>query len=317
MNYNEVAYKALSHWNLRPARVTLIAERENRVFKVVDSKGKIYALRVHRLHYQSEAAILSELAWMKSLEFSGILVPEPIIAKNGKLLINECGFQIDLLSWLKGKPIGVTGGSLDLSNRLETFFDLGRLLATLHNHSDSWELPPDFVRPKWDKDGILGPKPVWGKFWENPSLNIREKNLFEEGRNKALKILSSQDFDFGLIHADMVRENILIDGSSLAIIDFDDCGFGYRLFDLATALIKNRSELDYQDLQAAILNGYKTLRIIDVEQLDLFLLLRAFTYVGWIVPRIKEPEAKIRQKRFIKTSMALCEKFLSTGCPSA
>ena len=100
---------------------------------------------------------------------------------------------------------------------------------------------------------------LWGKFWENPSLNITEKNLFEEGRNKALKILSSQDFDFGLIHADMVRENILIDGSSLAIIDFDDCGFGYRLFDLATALIKNRSELDYQDLQAAILNGYKTL----------------------------------------------------------
>ena len=115
----------------------------------------------------------------------------------------------------------------------------------------------------------------------------------------------------------MVRENILFDGSSLAIIDFDDCGFGYRLFDLATALIKNRSEFDYQDLQAAILNGYKTLRIIDVEQLDLFLLLRAFTYVGWIVPRIKEPKAKIRQTRFIKTSVELCEKFLSTEKSSA
>lgn len=313
MNYNDVAYKALSHWNLQSSSVSLIAERENRVFKVIDSKGKTYALRVHRLHYKSDVEILSELAWMKSLKFSGIPVPEPIIAKNGKLLINECGFQIDLLSWLKGKPIGVTGGSLDLFNRVEAFFDLGRLLAMLHNHSDNWELPPDFLRPNWDKDGILGPKPVWGKFWENPSLNTREKNLFEEGRNKALKILSSKDFDFGLIHADMVRENILIDESSLAIIDFDDCGFGYRLFDLATALIKNREELDYQDLQAALLNGYKTHRIINIEQLDLFLLLRAFTYVGWIVPRIKEPEAEIRQSRFIKTSVELCEKFLSTG----
>ena len=313
MNYNDVAYKALSHWNLQSSSISLMAERENRVFKVIDSNGKTYALRVHRLHYKSDIEILSELAWMKSLKISKILVPEPIAAKNGKFLINECGFQIDLLSWLKGKPIGVTGGSLDLFNRVEVFFDLGRLLATLHNQSDHWELPPDFSRPNWDKDGILGPKPVWGKFWENPSLNIREKNLFEEGRNKALKILSSKDFDFGLIHADMVRENILIDGSSLAIIDFDDCGFGYRLFDLATALIKNREELDYQDLQAAFLNGYKTHRIINIEQLDLFLLLRAFTYVGWIVPRIKEPEAEIRQSRFIKTSVELCEKFLSTG----
>ena len=58
MNFNEVAYKALSHWNLEPARVSLIAERENRVFKVIDSKGKTYALRVFRLNYQSEAAIL-------------------------------------------------------------------------------------------------------------------------------------------------------------------------------------------------------------------------------------------------------------------
>ena len=41
MNYNDVAYKALSHWNLQPSSVTLIAERENRVFKVIDSKGKL------------------------------------------------------------------------------------------------------------------------------------------------------------------------------------------------------------------------------------------------------------------------------------
>ena len=64
--------------------------------------------------------------------------------------------------------------------------------------------------------------------------------MSEEGRNNALKILSSKDFDLGLIHADMVHENILIDGSSLVIIDFDYCGFGYRLFDLATALTKKK-----------------------------------------------------------------------------
>ena len=48
MNYNDVVYKALSHWNLQSSSISLIAERENRVFKVIDPKGKTYALRVHR-----------------------------------------------------------------------------------------------------------------------------------------------------------------------------------------------------------------------------------------------------------------------------
>ena len=45
-------------------------------------------------------------------------------------------FQIDLLSWLKGKPIGVTGESTSLLTD-ESIFDLGRLLAGAYYESNA------------------------------------------------------------------------------------------------------------------------------------------------------------------------------------
>ena len=41
---------------------------------------------------------------------------------------------------------------------------------------------------------------------------------------------------FGLIHADAHLDNVLFDGQQARLIDFDDCGFGYRIYDVAVAL---------------------------------------------------------------------------------
>ena len=41
---------------------------------------------------------------------------------------------------------------------------------------------------------------------------------------------------FGLIHADMRLGNLLVDGERVTLLDFDDCGFGWFLYDLAASL---------------------------------------------------------------------------------
>lgn len=110
----------------------------------------------------------------------------------------------------------------------------------------------------------------------------------------------------------MVRENILIDGDRIHILDFDDSGFGYRLFDVATALIKNLDEPNFIDLQAALINGYSSQRPLDIKHLNLFMALRATTYVGWIISRMKEKDAQVRNKRFISTARKLCTDYLAS-----
>ena len=44
--------------------------------------------------------------------------------------------------------------------------------------------------------------------------------------------------DYGLTHGDFLLENLLRDGDTVLIIDFDDCGFGFgwHVMDVATSL---------------------------------------------------------------------------------
>ena len=101
------------------------------------------------------------------------------------------------------------------------------------------------------------------------------------------------------------------DGEAVQLIDFDDGGFGYRLFDIATTLLNNRNEPDYNALKSALIEGYLSVRQIDLDALDLFVALRAATYVGWIMTRMGENGAEARNRRFIDTTIALARSFLN------
>jgi Ser/Thr protein kinase RdoA (MazF antagonist) len=158
----------------------------------------------------------------------------------------------------------------------------------------------------------VGAEPYWGKFWENPALGPSDRTLMIAARNQARNALLQHKhrLDFGLIHADLVRENVLLDGSDVKFIDFDDCGMGFRLFDLATALIKNMQEPDYPDLEQALLDGYTSVRPMETDMLQMFLVLRSFTYLGWIIPRMNESGAAARNQRNVALSLSLAREFV-------
>ena len=304
-----VARRALAAWGMEGATFSLIARRENTVFRV-RAGGADYALRLHRPGYRSTRAIDSELAWMRHLHAEGLAVPEPVLAESGALTVEAQGYRADLLTWLDGVPMGTSGTPLSLPDRTGTFRTMGRTMARLHRLSDEWTLPDGFERHRWDVDGLLGETPLWGRFWDNPGASGDERARLRAARDRLRDDLCGAT-DFGLIHADMVRENVLIDGPRLGLIDFDDGGFGYRLFDVATALFKNRTEPGYDALEAAFLAGYRTVRPLDTTLLMAFMAVRAVSYLGWIVPRMDEPGADARQKRFLASAMPLVDARLA------
>jgi Ser/Thr protein kinase RdoA (MazF antagonist) len=116
--------------------------------------------------------------------------------------------------------------------------------------------------------------------------------------------------DYGLIHADLVPANVMVDGGTLQMIDFDDGGFGFRLFDIATALLKHLDAPDYPALRAALVKGYTSARPIDLTALDLFIVLRSATYVGWNITRMHEDDGADRNTRFINTTKRLSLAYL-------
>ena len=306
-----VAADALGRWNLHRASLALVATRENRVFRV-DQGNERYALRLHRPGYRSNAELESELAWMAALAASGIRTPRPVAAEDGSLLQEVGGVQVDLLTWLDGVPLGTTGKPLAVADPAELFHRIGRSVARLHAVSDRWAPPNGFRRCAWDRAGLVGEAPVWGRFWENPTLAPDDRALFATVRDVASRELAERGdgLDYGLIHGDLVRENILIHSGRVQFIDFDDGGHGYRLFDIAGALVKNLSEPAFGELKDALIGGYRSERPLDTDALELLLLLRACTYIGWIVPRMGEPGAAARNRRFLDEARPLAEAYL-------
>jgi Ser/Thr protein kinase RdoA (MazF antagonist) len=299
--------EALALWGLDPVDCSFVAGRENRVYRVKGPDGDL-ALRLKRPGYRQENELRSELAWLAEMHRAGLHVPRPLSSRAGQWLEPVGNGFADVIEWLPGIPMGQSRTALDLSDRTGIFRSIGREMARLHLASDAWTRPADFRRCHWDIDGLLGENPLWGRFWENPTLDMGTRDLFLRVRQTARERLSRArtDLDYGLIHADLVRENILLDGPVVRLIDFDDGGFGYRAFDIATTLLKNRDESDYPELKAALIAGYHAERALDLSQLDLFIVIRALTYVGWIVPRIDEDRGAERNARFVAEARDLC-----------
>ena len=289
----------------------LVMHRENTVFQVDTTHGP-HALRMHRFGYHNPATIISELQWMDMLAAQGFVVPSPLRSKAGSFLVtcDDANGQprvFSLLSWLPGEAFGKSTEPLRFEGvqRTAIMSEIGRNLAQLHRLSDAWSPPLDFTRPAWDHAGLLGESPFWGRFWEAGYITDTDRHFLLSLRATCQQALLRYDADTpetGLIHADLARENILVDSTKVSFIDFDDSGFGYRMFDIATALIKNIYEPDYENLKQALLQGYLDVRPLapnQMQSLPLFMLLRSLTYLGWVDARIAEPGMIEKARRFL------------------
>mgnify|MGYP000193866274 CR=1 FL=1 len=311
------ALKALSFWGISTTPV-LLKYRENAVFKVSLPNGKPAALRLHRPNYHERATLQAELDFSAYLAANKMAVPQPIPALDGALCVeSDAGNRqfASLISWMDGRPLGQTGVPLDLSPREagRVFERLGRLFAEFHALADSYPHPDTFNRPSWDMAGLIGEAPLWGRFWDCPGLTNDQAEGLSALRQRLLAHsfdLQASPLDYGLIHADGVRENIMITEKSVGLIDFDDFGYGYRVFELATALYKNRQEPSYADLEAALLNGYGSVRSLPAnirQLLNFFTMLRSLTYIGWAAER---PEVASKVPRYALEALTLADTLL-------
>lgn len=324
----QLAGAALAHWGLEAATFELLKYRENAVFKVtIPVSGERLVLRVHRAGYHSDAELRSELQWMAALIDSGIRAPSVVPAKSGKLFVTVTHpavpepRQCDLLRWVEGSIIGsIEGGHVATAEEVRTSHYLaGRLAALIHNHGEKWQRPADFVRPHMDFDGLIGSRGYLGPYSACTLLTPEQVALLDqarEGIRGVLEAFGRTPDRYGLTHGDFLPENLLREGDTVRIIDFDDCGFGWHVMDIATSMMFMLGEPLYEDAFTGFVGGYRSVRALPDEHLELlpvFLLTRAMTYVGWAGSR---PEAKVVQEKgptIIGATLMLAEGFLAAA----
>jgi Ser/Thr protein kinase RdoA (MazF antagonist) len=303
------------------AHVSLLNVSENATFLVTGANGERSVLRVHRLGYHSRQAIESELAWMDALRAQArIQTPRVLPAADGRRVTEARGRHCVRMEFLPGtEPAGADGGAVALAH----FTELGAITARMHAHARAWRRPSWFTRFRWDDDDAFGARLAgtpgrWGRWRDGVGVGPAEAGILgrlESRLRERLAVYGSGPESFGLIHADTRLANLLVHDGTTAVIDFDDSGFGWYLYDLGTSVSFFEDDPGVPDLVAAWLDGYReaggVLSAGDVAEAWTFILFRRLLLTAWIGSHPAAAGAAELGAGYTKGSCELAEKYLS------
>lgn len=297
----EAARTACVFWDLDPIDVDVLSHTENVVCRIRLSSSQV-VMRLHRPGYNDLRELNSEVQWVQSLAATGLPVPTALQTQTGDYYCSvDIGHGdsreqriVGVIEWVEGEPLGspLTNTSRCVVSHYET---IGSLAAKIRCHANSWDPPANFVRRRWDLDGLLGDNPLWGRFWEVDSLTDNQRVVFGEARKllrDSLGDLSSGPDRFGLIHSDLHLGNIMHSDDELTIIDFDDAGYGWFAHEIAVALHPGVGESWFGSAREAFLEGYCSVYEMgsdEIGSIDLFLAIRSLMIVGWLDARPELP----------------------------
>ncbi len=315
-----VAKNAVAHYDL-PAEVAveLINLSENATYSVDDdSSGRKWALRVHREGYHSVTAIQSEHAWTDALrEQAGIITPVIVPGKDGNNIqsVDARGMpggprNVVLFDWESGEEPPE-------DNLIVPFELLGQVSAQMHRHSKNWQRPSWFERYTWDFETSIGSAPHWGRWQDGMGVDDARQQLFGKTAKLIQQRLESYGQGperWGLVHCDIRLANLLIEGEVTKVIDFDDCGFSWFMYDCATALSFIEGREDVPKLIESWVRGYRSVMDLsaqDEAEIPTFIMLRRLLLVAWIGSHSETELAQSMGLDYTAETVGLCERYLS------
>lgn len=319
----QVARDALQAYGIGPrADLTLLNISENATYRV-DDPGRDHptVLRVNRPGYHTKAAIESELAWVKALRGEDVVrTPEVVRALDGEEIVigrHDDGEQRHavMFTWIEGTE--------PAEDRLvEDFVELGAITARLHVHARRWQRPEGFTRLTWDYDRSIGPIGNWGQWQHGLGVGAQEHaqlSRLDERLRDRLSAFGNGPDRFGLIHADMRLANLLVGDGTVWVIDFDDCGFGWYMYDLGSSLSFIEHYPAVPEIIDSWVRGYRTvapLSAAEETELPTFVLLRRLLLVAWIGSHADTELAQGMGEEYTRVSCDLSETYLSKMGPA-
>jgi Ser/Thr protein kinase RdoA (MazF antagonist) len=252
-----LAQAALRHWPVAPERVRLLLHGFNTTYRVDTVDRRRFALRLSTMSPRTAANMAAEVAWLRALAAeTPLTVPEPQPTLTGALVARVDSEALGravpavLFSWLPGPDLGAGDATV------EQMRTVGRAVATLHAHAETWTPPPGAELA-----------PLGGVLMNSPDhlavdhelLTAPVRAVLDAARAEAERHLSALFAGATLqaLHADLHNDNLKWCRGRLAVFDFDDCGYGVPAQDLGIAAYYLRDE---SQLEAALLEGYQELR---------------------------------------------------------
>ncbi len=312
-----LAQRALARYPaVLQGKLTLLCRSENATFLLVTGSQR-YALRLHRGGYHQKADIHSELLWLNALRETGIEVPEAVYDSRGEtvqtltLADGQVRYAV-LFHWIEGEM-----PTTDVDPR--AFQQLGHITARLHQHSRHWQKPEGFQRIIWDHHTMVSPQSHWGHWQDAPNLRVSDRAIVAQVIERVgyeLVGYGKGTDRYGLIHADLRLTNLLLHHGETRVIDFDDCGFGWYLHDLAAAISFVEHHPRAAEWIEHWIHGYEQVAHLSDEAIALLptlLIQRRIQLLAWVGSHAETAMAQSLGPHWADHSVRLCRRYLETS----
>jgi len=322
-----LAEKALEAYGFEGANLTFLRYFANTTYRV-DVPGSVgsrpwgsyipnrYLLRV--LISGDWESAKGEMTWLAALSDEGRLaVPAPVPTLEGDLLARVStpgipdGRIVSLMRWVDGRHLS-TGLRLD---QLKAW---GRMVGRLHAFAAAWHPPEGFKRFIWDWEGLLGGRgfgcTVEKLVASMPGPLQEPFEIVSQQTRRVMASLGEGPDAYGMVHGDMYPENVLFKRGKVLPIDFEDCGFGYWLWDIGVALSEEPWTASWYPRRDVFLEGYSEVHPLpesQLEHVDLFVAAQYAAGVLWASQFIQdEPGRKTEHEAWRDESGAMLRRYV-------
>jgi Ser/Thr protein kinase RdoA (MazF antagonist) len=302
------AHELLTYYGISKTKVSCINFGFNATFSVETETGVKYALRVNINSAKTIKNLLAEIEWVRHLNHtSGINTPTPIATLKDEFIVSalhsESGMTLFavMYSWLEGEEIGD-------EPTLDQLDAVGKAIALLHLDSSNFVLSSQYELPTfddffWSTEDFL--------FSEKSKLSLADRGLLQEAYDLIMEFTRNlyETSPVYIIHADIHGWNLMWHEGKLSIFDFDDCGFGLEVQDLAVALYY----LDTPEQEQALLAGYtsvKPLPTYSENAMKALLLHRRLLLLNYLF-ETKNQEEKELLPAYLEKSLERVSTFLT------
>lgn len=235
-----LALNALQQYNLQVARLRLVTNDLNGIFRVDTTRGEKYILRVtlpEGGHNRDHVA--AEMDWLRALGYdTDLSVPRPLLAKDGSLVVEAGAPGVPqprlcaIFSWVPGS---------DLADHLTpaNIARLGELMARLHLHARTYQPPAGLELLRFDRvfpfpEPVLLFEPRFAHLFPPDRRAVFQQAI--EWAQGAIDHLQASGEPMRILHSDLHQWNVRIYRSRLSPIDFEDLMWGWPVQDIATSL---------------------------------------------------------------------------------
>ena len=254
-----------NNWELPgPIHCELLNRGMNDVYLIRDGKNICHACRVWRSGFRSENDIRFETELLSFLHKNNVNVPYPIESNKGSLYMDinapEGVRFFSIFSWVDGY---IFGSKPDMDNS----FKLGEQLAKIHQFLKSFV--PSVTR---EIDMKIRFESEISFLLKMNTHRIDDLKWYRNATSimiNKLEELNSKSIPSGVIHGDFHLYNAFFNDDKITVMDFDNCGNYYLMFDVCSFIWANDYVGVDKKISDSFLRGYNSIRNLNDEELSL------------------------------------------------